>query len=140
MIEIIDYKTDSFCGSSEITLGYRKMIEYYHRIPIEIAVFMEKVLINLKYIVDHQNITPENEADINEYFDRLKEIYLRHYKQNSKVRTRIHIKDKSAWKKTFHLAFKNMSELIDLKLFINGYTFDYKSILLQFELTNKEQA
>lgn len=137
MIELIDYSTDSFCASSEITLGYRKMIEYYHRIPIEVAIFMEKVLLNLKYIVDHQVITPEDEADINDYFDRLKEIYLRHYKQNAKVRIRIHIKDKNTIRKIFHKDFKNVSELIDLKLFINGYTFDYKNILLQFKMMGK---
>jgi hypothetical protein len=59
---------------------YRKMIDYYHNVPKEVAFFMEKVLLNLIFLVKYQKLTPAREADLNEYFRRLKNVHLSHIK------------------------------------------------------------
>jgi hypothetical protein len=114
---------------------YQKMINYYHSVPKEIALFMEKVLLNLIFLVKNQKLTPAKESDLNEYFKRLKDVHLSHYKEKEKVRVRVLIKHKSSWKKLFNIGIKNVQELIDLKLYINGYEFDYKDLLLQFKIS-----
>jgi hypothetical protein len=111
-----------------------KLINYYHNVPKEVAFFMEKVLLNLIFLVKYQKLTPAREADLNEYFRRLKNVHLSHYENNEKVRVRVLVKQKSQWKKIFNIGLKNVQELIDLKLYINGYEFDYKDLLLQFKV------
>jgi hypothetical protein len=131
---VIDYVADAFCASSDVTRHYQKMVKYYHQIPMEIAVFMEQVLINLKFVIEHQHLTSDNSDDLNKYFQNLKNIYLKHYRKHKKVQIRISIKQKPKWKTIFGIPIKFVSEVVDLHLIIDEVDYDYLDILLQFKV------
>jgi hypothetical protein len=107
---------------------YRNVVNFYHQVPLPIANFMEIVLTNLQYIIKHNHLVPEYEQDINLYFNKLKNIYLKNSKQYKNVTLQIFIKPKKWFYKIFNMKEKN-NDVVDLILTIGNNKYNYKDFL-----------